>query len=190
MKRHNILKGKEMHQELILNKISGVLNDTDEKLVDKLVGAVDKANRIFITGAGRSGLVSRFFAMRLMHCRYTVYMVGEIVTPSIQAGDLFIVVSGSGGTETLLPLVRKAKSVGAEVAVISMKAKSPMAELADHVVQIGGENEYSFVTVQGMPMGTVFELSTLIFLEAVVSKIVHDKGLTEEQMRAIHANLE
>jgi 6-phospho-3-hexuloisomerase len=39
-------------------------------------------------------------------------------------------------------------------------------------------------------MGTVFELSTLIFLEAVISKIVLDKGLTDEQMRAVHANLE
>ena len=179
-----------MHQELILNKISSVLQATDDSLVDQIVETVDKANRIFITGAGRSGLVSRFFAMRLMHSGYKVYMVGEIVTPSIQAGDLFIVISGSGGTETLLPLVRKAKSMGAKVAVISMKSKSPMAELADLVCPIGSGDENSFGIVKGMPMGTVFELSTLVFLEAIVSKIVHDKGLTEEGMRAIHANLE
>lgn len=179
-----------MHQELILNKINSVLQATDDDLVDKIVSAVDKANRIFITGAGRSGLVSRFFAMRLMHSGYKVYMVGEIVTPSIQNGDLFIVISGSGGTETLLPLVRKAKSVGAKVAVVSMKSKSPMAEIADLVCPIGSGNENSFGVVKGMPMGTVFELSTLIFLEAIVSHIVHEKGLTEEGMRAIHANLE
>ena len=179
-----------MHQELILNKISSVLQATDDSLVDKIVESVDKANRIFITGAGRSGLVSRFFAMRLMHSGYKVYMVGEIVTPSIQAGDLFLVISGSGGTETLMPLVRKAKSMGAQVAVISMKSKSPMAELADLVCPIGSGDENSFGIVKGMPMGTVFELSTLVFLEAIVSKIVHDKGLTEEGMRALHANLE
>jgi 6-phospho-3-hexuloisomerase len=179
-----------MHQELILNKISSVLQATEDSLVDKIVEAVDKANRIFITGAGRSGLVSRFFAMRLVHSGYKVYMVGEIVTPSIQAGDLFLVISGSGGTETLMPLVKKAKSLGAQVAVISMKSKSPMAELADLVCPIGSGNENSFGIVKGMPMGTVFELSTLVFLEAIVSKIVHDKGLTEEGMRALHANLE
>lgn len=125
-----------MHQELILNKISNVLQATDDSLVDKIVSTIDKANRIFITGAGRSGLVSRFFAMRLMHSGYKVYMVGEIVTPSIQSGDLFVVISGSGGTETLLPLVKKAKSIGAQVAVISMKSKSPMAEMADLVCPI------------------------------------------------------
>jgi 6-phospho-3-hexuloisomerase len=179
-----------MHQELILNKISSVLQATDDSLVDKIVESVDKANRIFITGAGRSGLVSRFFAMRLVHSGYKVYMVGEIVTPSIQAGDLFLVISGSGGTETLMPLVKKAKSMGAQVAVISMKSKSPMAELADLVCPIGSGDENSFGIVKGMPMGTVFELSTLVFLEAIVSKIVHDKGLTEEGMRAVHANLE
>jgi len=179
-----------MHQKLILDKISSVLQATDQNLVTKFVSALDKANRIFVTGAGRSGLVSRFFAMRLMHSGYKVYMVGEIVTPSIQAGDLFIVVSGSGGTETLLPLVKKAKSVGAQIAVVSMKGKSPMAEMADLVIQIGGGNENSFGIVHGMPMGTVFELSTLVFLEAVISHIVHEKGLTEEGMRAVHANLE
>jgi 6-phospho-3-hexuloisomerase len=164
-----------MHQELILNKISSVLQATDDNLVDKLVSAVDKAKRIFVAGAGRSGLVSRFFAMRLVHSGYKVYMVGEIVTPSIQAGDLFVIVSGSGGTETLMPLVKKAKSMGAQIAVVSMKSKSPMA---------------SFGLVHGMPMGTVFELSTLIFLEAIISRIIHEKGLTEEGMRALHANLE
>jgi 6-phospho-3-hexuloisomerase len=41
-----------------------------------------------------------------------------------------------------------------------------------------------------MPMGTVFELSTLVYLEAVIAEIIFDKGLTEEGMRAIHANLE
>jgi len=179
-----------MHQELILNKINSVLQATDEALVQKVVAAVDKANRIFITGAGRSGLVSRFFAMRLMHSGYKVFMVGEVVTPSIQAGDLFVVVSGSGGTETLLPLVKKAKSMGAAIMVVSMKGQSPMADMADLVCQIGSGNENSFGIVKGMPMGTVFELSTLIFLEAIVSYIVHEKGLTEEGMRALHANLE
>ncbi len=179
-----------MHQELILNKINSVLQATDETLVDKIVSAVDSANRIFVTGVGRSGLVSRFFAMRLMHSGYKVFMVGDVVTPSIQSGDLFIVVSGSGGTETLIPLVKKAKSIGAKVAVISMKQQSPMAEIADLVCALGTGNEQSFGMVKGMPMGTVFELSTLVFLEAIISKIVHDKGITEEGMRALHANLE
>lgn len=39
-------------------------------------------------------------------------------------------------------------------------------------------------------MGTMFELSTLIFLEAVVSHLIHEKGIPEEEMRYRHANME
>jgi 6-phospho-3-hexuloisomerase len=174
-----------MYQKLILDKISSVLDVTTPGNDDKLMQLIDQAGRVFVTGAGRSGLVSRFFAMRLTHSGYKVSMVGEIVTPSIQSGDLFIVI---GGTETLLPLVKKAKSMGAKVAVISMKEKSPMAEMADLVIQVGKDESYG--KVYEMPMGTVFELSTLVFLEATIAKIMHAKNLTEEGMRAIHANLE
>lgn len=177
-----------MYQKLILDKISSVLSETTQGNDDKLMQLIDQSGRVFIGGAGRSGLVSRFFAMRLVHSGYQVSMVGEIVTPSIKAGDLLIMISGSGGTETLMPLLKKAKSVGARIAVISMKDKSPMAELADLVVQVG--NDHSYGKVYEMPMGTIFELSTLIFLEATIAKIMHAKGLTEEGMRAIHANLE
>lgn len=177
-----------MYQKLILDKIASVINETAPGNDDKLMQLIDNAGRVFVTGAGRSGLVSRFFAMRLTHSGYKVSMVGEIVTPSIQAGDLFIVISGSGGTETLLPLVKKAKSMGAKVAVLSMKDKSPMAEMADLVIQVGKDDSYG--KVYEMPMGTTFELSTLVYLEGTIAKIMHAKGLTEESMRAIHANLE
>jgi 6-phospho-3-hexuloisomerase len=176
------------HQKLILDRLTTILSETDASNSAKLLKLVDEAGRIFVGGAGRSGLVSRFFAMRLTHSGYKVSMIGEIVTPSIQAGDLFVVISGSGGTETLLPLLKKAKSVGAKIAVISMKAKSVMADMADLTVQIGNDN--SFPLTKGMPMGSQFELSTLIFLEAAISEIINAKGLTEEGMRAIHANLE
>ena len=39
-------------------------------------------------------------------------------------------------------------------------------------------------------MGSQFELSTLIFLEAAIADLIFAKDLTEEGMRAIHANLE
>jgi D-arabinose 5-phosphate isomerase GutQ len=60
--------------------------------------------------------------------------------------------------------------------------------MASAVFQIGRAEQYGKVV--GMPMGTVFELSTLLFLEATVSHIIHDKGIPEEIMRERHANLE
>ena len=175
-------------QKLILDKLTNVLSVTDKNSAAKLKGLVDQAGRIFVGGAGRSGLVSRFFAMRLVHSGYQVSMVGEVVTPAMKDGDLLVVISGSGGTKTLLPILETAKAKGGKIAVISMKSSSAMSDLADLTVQIG--NDDSFPLTKGMPMGTTFELSTLIYLEAVIGEIIFDKDLTEEGMRAIHANLE
>ena len=181
-----------MHQKLILDKISEILAATDENYDQKLMALVDEAHqgggRIFIAGAGRSSLVSRFFAMRLMHAGFEVFVVGEIVTPSIGGGDLFLVFSGSGETETMLAFTKSAKKQGAKIALISAKASSTIGDLADVTFQVGTPELYGKVV--GMPMGTVFELSTLFLLEATISHVIHEKGIPEEEMRTRHANLE
>lgn len=176
------------HQRLIVEKITSVLEATDEAYDEKLTKMLDSASRVFIAGAGRSGLVARFFAMRLMHGGYEVYVVGEIVTPSIRKGDLFIVITGSGETETMIAFTRRTKAIGAKIVVISIKAKSTTAEMADLVIQIGTPDQFG--KIAAMPMGTTFELSTLIFLEGTIAHIIHEKGIAEEAMRTTHANLE
>lgn len=177
-----------MHRELIIEKISGILSATDPTYDGKLTGLLDSASRIFVAGAGRSALVARFFAMRLMHGGYDVYVVGEIVTPSVRAGDLLIVISGSGETETMIAFTKRARELGAKIALLSTKSSSTIGDMADTVFPIGTPELYGKVV--GMPMGTTFELSTLIFLEAVISHIIHEKGIPEEEMRTRHANLE
>jgi 6-phospho 3-hexuloisomerase len=177
-----------MHKQLIVDKIAGILESTEDSYSEKLTEMLDQANRVFISGAGRSKLVGNFFAMRLMHGGYDVSVVGEIVTPSIKAGDLLIIISGSGETEQLIAFTKKAKDIGAKIMLISAKSDSTIGDLADGVFQIGKAEQYE--KVKGMPMGTVFELSTLFFLEATVSHIIHEKGIEEEVMRSRHANLE
>jgi 3-hexulose-6-phosphate synthase/6-phospho-3-hexuloisomerase len=181
-------KGATPHQSLILNKVASILNATDESYPEKLTKMLDKAKRVFVSGAGRSGLVCRFLAMRLMHSGYDVSVVGEIVTPSIKKGDLLIIISGSGETEQLIAFTKKAREVGAQIVLITAKSGSTIGDMADAVMQIGQSNQYGKVV--GMPMGTMFELSTLSFLEALVSHLIHSKGIAEEVMRSRHANLE
>ena len=177
-----------MHQQLIIDKISGILEATDDSYDQKLTEFLDQAQRVFVSGAGRSGLIGRFFAMRLMHSGYDVSVVGEIVTPSIKNGDLLIIISGSGETEQLVAFTKKAKEIGAKIVLISAKNDSTIGDLADTTLQIGRAEQYG--KVRGMPMGTVFELSTLFFLEATISHVIHEKGIPEEEMRSRHANLE
>ena len=177
-----------MHQQLIIDKISGILEATDDGYDAQLTQLLDGAKRIYIAGAGRSKLVGNFFAMRLVNGGYDVSVVGEIVTPSIKDGDLLIIISGSGETEQLIAFTKSAKKVGAKIVLISAKGESTIGDMADGVFQIGKNELYG--KVLGMPMGTVFELSTLVFLEATISHIIHEKGIPEEIMRERHANLE
>ncbi|MCK4493843.1 MAG: 6-phospho-3-hexuloisomerase [Methylococcales bacterium] len=179
---------QQENQRLIVSKISKILDATNETYAEEITTMFDGAKRIFISGAGRSKLVGNFLGMRLMHSGYDVSMVGEIVTPSIKAGDLLIIISGSGETEQLIAFTNKAKSMGAKIVLICSKSKSTIGNMADGVFQIGNDDSYS--TVKGMPMGTVFELSTLCFLESVVSHLIWEKEIPEEKMRERHANME
>jgi 3-hexulose-6-phosphate synthase/6-phospho-3-hexuloisomerase len=176
------------HHQFIMGKIGSVLSVTDRSYDSKLTRLLDSSSRIFVAGAGRSGLIAKFFSMRLMHGGYNTYVVGEIVTPSIARGDLLIVISGSGETETMMAFTKRAKEQGATIALISTKKSSSIGDLSDVVFQIGNPEQYSKVV--GMPMGTTFELSTLLFLEATISHVIHAKKIPEEQMRTRHANLE
>lgn len=179
---------QRQNQQLVLDKISQVLDATDDGHAEHLTKLFDAASRIFIAGAGRSRLVGSFLTMRLMHAGYDVNLVGEIVTPSLGSGDLLVVISGSGETQQLVAFAERATGLGANVVLISAKAESTLAGLADHRFQVGVEGAYE--SVKGMPMGTTFELSTLCFLEALIAHIIWDKGIAEEEMKSRHANLE
>ena len=183
-----IADGKTTHRHMILDKISNILSATDDSYHAKLTDMLDGASRVFVAGAGRSGLVCKFFAMRLVHSGYDASVVGEVVTPSIKKGDLLVIISGTGETEQLIAFTKKARAEGAKILLISSKASSTIGDMADAVFQIGRTEQYGKVV--GMPMGTVFELSTLSFLESAISHIIHEKGIAEEVMRSRHANLE
>jgi hypothetical protein len=54
------------------------------------------ANRVFVVGAGRTGLALKMAAMRLMHLGLVVHVAGEVTSPAIGRCDLLLVASGSG----------------------------------------------------------------------------------------------
>jgi 6-phospho 3-hexuloisomerase len=169
----------------IFNSIQSILGATDQRQGCRLVDLIDDATRVFVTGAGRSGLVARFFAMRLMQIGYRVYVVGEVVTPSINHNDLLIVVSGSGTTKSMIEHSRTATTKGAVVALVSM-SNTPVVR-ADVTLQIGKPELYA---ANSLPLGTAFELSALLFLEDSITQMMAKNGVLEQDMRVRHANLE
>lgn len=80
----------------IMQEIEDVIGKVKEEDLQNVMAELDKSKRVFVAGEGRSGFSARGFAMRLMHIGYTVYFVGETITPAMKEGDVFIGVSGSG----------------------------------------------------------------------------------------------
>ncbi len=173
-----------------------------ERMINTLVETYKTGkSKVLVMGAGRSGLVGKAFAMRLLHLGYNVYVLGETIVPSIGKGDLVIAISGSGRTKLIVTAAEAAKHVGATVIAVTSYADSPLGKIADIVVEVPGrtkiakEEDYFARQILGIheplaPLGTLFEDMVMIFLDSVVVELMHRLGKTEEDLRALHANIE
>ncbi len=174
----------------ISDEISEVVGNLDPQQLSVLVEAILAAKRVFVCGAGRSLLMMRAFAMRLMHMGVEAYVVSETITPAIAEGDLLIAGSGSGQTRGTLATVQAAAARGARTAVISAHGDLAIAEACDLVVvvplPVTGEAGSSF----RQPLGSLFEQSLLVVGDVLVLRLMKRMGTTNEQMRARHTNLE
>ena len=189
----------------IASYVEKVSNEIDKESVTRflkiLTSALANKRKILVVGAGRSGLVGKAFAMRLMHLGFNVYVVGETITPSISEGDVLVAVSGSGSTQIVLSVASAAKRAKAQVVAVTSFAESPLGKISDHVVVIPGrtkvatETDYFARQVLGMyeplaPLGTLFEDSVMIFFDGIIYALMNILGVGEEDMKKRHANVE
>jgi len=172
-----------------------------EKMLKMMMDTMDEGKKILIIGAGRSGLIGRAFAMRLMHLGFNVYVIGETITPRISSGDLIIAISGSGSTELVVTATATAKKIGAKIIAITSYPDSPLGRLADHIIYVPGRTKVSvernFISRQILglheplaPLGTLFEIMAMVFLDSIIVELMDKLGITEEEMYKRHANIE
>jgi 6-phospho 3-hexuloisomerase len=185
----------------IIDQVQKASDELDSKQVNGFIKVLRDSKRIFVIGAGRSGIVARAFAMRLMHLGFDTHVIGETITPAVSKEDLLVGVSGSGETSLVVNAAKIAKNIGAKVAVITSYPDSSLARTADQVVVLPGRTwtaattdfvqrqiagEYESLT----PMGTLFEATALVFLDGVIASLMNKLGKKEEELRARHATIE
>ncbi len=186
---------------LIADHIKKTASKLDTGSVTMLVNGIMASKRIFLMGAGRSGLAAKAFAMRLMHLGFNVYVVGETTTPAVQPDDLVIAVSGSGETPSIANLGAIAKKIGSKLAVITSNRDSTLGGISDIVVIIAGRPKEDVVYEdyherrmigypQLAPLGTIFEISALVFLDAVISELMVRTGASEAELKKRHTVFE
>jgi 6-phospho-3-hexuloisomerase len=170
--------------EGIVEELRRALAGVSEEQVRDLRRALLNARAVFVTGEGRSGLVGRCFAMRLMHLGIAAHVVGETVTPAIGKGDLLVAISGSGESEVTCVRARQAKALGARVVGVTGAEKSPLVEAAELALVI------STVERSVQYGGTGFEQAALLVLDGIALQLQRELGRSAEEMDARHASVE
>jgi len=163
----------------------------DVSPADALVNEIARARRVFVHGAGRSGLALRMTAMRLMHLGLDVHVVGETTTPAIAEGDVLLTASGSGTTESIVRAARTAVEAKARVALITTATESPLAELASAtlVVPAAAKLDRS-MTASAQYAGGLFEQTVVLVGDALFHTLWQRSGRTADELWPRHANLE
>jgi len=178
----------------IVDELSQYAEYIEEDGFEKLLTEITGAERIFLAGSGRSGLVIRAFASRLMHLGLKPAVVGDVTSTFAKEGDLLIIGSGSGETQSLVAMAEKARKNRLRVAVLTMAPGSTIAGLADTVCVLPGaspkvqEGEPQVKSIQ--PMGSGFEQLSLITYDAIIMALMPRLGQTSDEMFSRHANLE
>ncbi len=182
----------------LLENITKVLSDVDEDEIDNMIERIIltkvKGGNVFVVGAGRSGLVAKSFAMRLYAVGFSVVVVGETIVPKAREKDCIIAISGSGTTQFTVNAAEAAKQQGAKVIAITSRPESPLGQLADELVELKGRIEdadsaldYAPRQLSGLhtplhPLGSLFELSAMILLEAIISEILSKVGISPQSI--------
>ena len=186
------MKEKEIFRrslDYIQFKIKDILGDVTKNDIDKVITLFFEANRIFVYGAGRSGLVSRAFAIRLVHLGFQTFVIGETIGAPVKKDDLVFVISGSGEAIPTVMTAEIARNIGAKLVVVTGERKSRITKFADIAIFLSAgckDNERK----QLAPLGTLFEASAWILLDSIIAEIMRRKGETEESMQSRHATLE
>ncbi|NMB79880.1 MAG: 6-phospho-3-hexuloisomerase [Methanomicrobiales archaeon] len=183
-----------------IRSIAGTISDDD---VGRFIDELLNAKRIYVIGAGRSGLVAKAFAMRLMHLGLQAYVVGETITPALHKGDLMVCFSGSGRTKTIAEIAETAKEIGGHICLITSNADSRIGKISDCVVIIEHQRdavtddaaEFEIRQMMGehksfAPLGTLFETASMIFADAVISRLMEITKTDESALKNRHTNIE
>lgn len=189
------LDGATDQTALNLSMIQSEIMDTTSRIdvsqLAVLVQRIQQAERVFLAGAGRSGLVLRMAAMRLMHLGLTVHVAGDTTTPAITPGDLLLLASGSGTTSGVVKSAETAVKAGAQVAAFTTNPDSPLAGLADVLVIVPAAQKTDHgTTITRQYSGSLFEQSVFIAAEAIFQSLWDNDPQPAEELWIRHANLE
>lgn len=194
---------------MIASAAGSIADTVSDREGEQFMQALITSPRVYVAGAGRSGLIAKAFAMRLMHLGMESYVVGETITPAMEKGDLLVTFSGSGETHSITDICRTAKAIGGRLALITSRSESSMAKTADMTVvlnsrpyddeglpsdfairQITGEHRSGAAYNPKAPTGSLFETAAMIFSDAVILELMDLRHTATDEVEDNYSNIQ
>jgi 6-phospho-3-hexuloisomerase len=166
-------------------RVAEALARLPRESIGRAVGLLLRAPATFVYGAGRSGIIGRAFAMRLVQVGLTAYVIGESVTPIVKRGDAVFILSGRGESYSSIQTANIVRREGAELIVLTARATSKLAHTATLLLPLELPEEEP--QRRFAPLGTLFESASLLLTDALVAELMAARGETEGSMRRRHA---
>ncbi|MCW2338492.1 arabinose-5-phosphate isomerase [Sphingobium sp. B2D3A] len=148
---------------------------------------LETERRVVISGLGKSGHIGKKIAATLAATGTPSFFVhaseaahGDL--GMLETGDLLIVISNSGFTQELRPLVAHAKSINIRIIAIVSKLESPLAKAADVVLQLPAMEEACPVKMAPTTSTTM----TLALGDALAISVMRRRGVDREAMAKWH----
>lgn len=171
--------------DYLLERVGRLFQEDYEVPVQEALALVAAAPKVFVYGVGRSGLVGKAFAMRMVQLGLRVFFIGETITPIVEPKDVVVIISRTGETMSAIQTANIVRRVGGYVVAVTARPHSKLAHAASLVIPLAEErdreaNKYA-------PLGTLFEEGAFVFFDSFVSLLMEKLGQTEEDMRKRHA---
>lgn len=138
-------------QKLAIEKNNSITETTkriDFKAFEKIVEMVDQAQRVQIVGIGGSGLTAKDLSYKLQKIGITTLVESDhhvqiAAALTLNSADVQIVISFTGKRKDMLTAANIANKQGARIIAITHDRESPLAQIADYVLEsVAEENEW------------------------------------------------
>lgn len=167
-----------------LAALAALIGDSFRRAVDIILTG---GNQVIVAGVGKSGLIARKAAATLASTGTPAVFMHPVEglhgdLGLVGQGSVLIALSKSGHTEELVKFVGHFRRLGGGVIAVCEAADSPLAELADVVLQIPPRPEAG-------PLALAPTTSTLMMLavcDALAMALLDARGFDEQQFARYH----
>lgn len=168
-------------------RLDGPMLPVFTQAVDLLLEAIERRNRIIVTGIGKSGLIARKIAATLRSTGTPAHYLhpAEAVHGDLgmlSRGDTVIALSASGETEELLRLLPLLKRLADKLITFSGNLTSTLAEASDVILDTS-------VSAEACPHNLAPTASTTVMLalgDALALEVSRRRGWKAEDFAELH----